>query len=151
MKAFFENPIFMSAVSGWFVAQFIKALIVLLSSRKKNFRETIITLAWRTGGMPSSHASLVSSMTTAIAFRQGVGSDLFIISLFLSLIVIRDAMGVRRSSGIQGRILNSLGRNVSDRLNIEFHPVKEVQGHTPLEVAVGTLLGIFIAAAYILL
>lgn len=141
----------MSAVSGWFVAQFIKALIVLLSSRKKNFRETIITLAWRTGGMPSSHASLVSSMTTAIAFRQGVGSDLFIISLFLSLIVIRDAMGVRRSSGIQGRILNSLGRNVSDRLNIEFHPVKEVQGHTPLEVAVGTLLGIFIAAAYILL
>jgi acid phosphatase family membrane protein YuiD len=61
---------------------------------------------------------------------------------------MRDAMGVRRSSGIQGKSLNSLGRNLEERFGLEYHPVKEVQGHGPLEVVIGALLGIFIAAAY---
>ncbi|MHB9295117.1 hypothetical protein PilKf_00858 [Pillotina sp. SPG140] len=138
----------MSAISGWFIAQFIKALIVLLKSRKKSAREAVVTFAWRTGGMPSSHASLVAAMTTAIAFRKGIDSDLFIVSLFMSLIVLRDALGVRRASGIQGRILNNLGHSMSELLHIEYRPVKEIHGHTPLEVAVGMLLGIFIATAY---
>jgi acid phosphatase family membrane protein YuiD len=87
-------------------------------------------------------------MTTAVAFMEGVESNLFIISMWVALIVMRDALGVRRSSGIQARVLNLLGRNVAERLDIEYHPVKEVQGHAPLEVVVGALLGIFIAAAY---
>jgi acid phosphatase family membrane protein YuiD len=61
---------------------------------------------------------------------------------------MRDAMGVRRSSGIQARSLNFLGKNIEERMGIEYHTVKEVQGHTPLEVVIGALLGIFIAAAY---
>jgi acid phosphatase family membrane protein YuiD len=61
---------------------------------------------------------------------------------------MRDAMGVRRSSGLQARNLNILGRNMEDRLKIEYHPVKEIHGHAPLEVVIGALLGIFIAAAY---
>jgi acid phosphatase family membrane protein YuiD len=61
---------------------------------------------------------------------------------------MRDAMGVRRSSGLQARTLNLLGKQISERLGIEFHPIKEVHGHTPLEVVVGSFLGIFIAAAY---
>jgi len=65
-----------------------------------------------------------------------------------ALIIIRDALGVRRSSGIQARVLNLLGRQTSEKLKIEFHPVKEVNGHSPLEVAVGALLGITIAAAF---
>lgn len=98
--------------------------------------------------MPSSHAALVSSMAAAVAFREGVGSNLFVVSFWFALIVIRDSMGVRRSSGIQARVLNVLGRNMADKLNVEYHPVKEVNGHTPLQVAVGGLLGIFMAAAY---
>jgi acid phosphatase family membrane protein YuiD len=66
----------------------------------------------------------------------------------LALIIIRDSLGVRRSSGIQSRILNMLGRQVSEKLTIDYHPVKEIHGHTPLEVLVGILLGIFIAVAY---
>jgi len=65
-----------------------------------------------------------------------------------ALVIIRDALGVRRSSGIQARVLNLLGRQTSEKLKIEFHPVKEVNGHSPLEVVVGTLLGITIAAAF---
>jgi acid phosphatase family membrane protein YuiD len=57
-------------------------------------------------------------------------------------------MGVRRSSGLQARSLNFLGRQLTEKSDIEFHPIKEVHGHTPLEVVVGSLLGIFIAAAY---
>ncbi|MDR2519071.1 MAG: divergent PAP2 family protein [Spirochaetaceae bacterium] len=148
LKNFFENPIFLSTVSSWFFAQIIKATIVLLASRKKAPKEILATLFWRTGGMPSSHAALVSSMAVSVAFREGVGSNLFAVSFWFALIVIRDSMGVRRSSGIQARVLNVLGRNMADKLDVEYHPVKEVNGHTPLQVAVGGLLGIFMAAAY---
>jgi acid phosphatase family membrane protein YuiD len=148
LRDFLENPIFLSTLSSWFFAQFIKALIVVLSRRKKGVREILETLFWRTGGMPSSHASTVTAMSTAVAFQEGIGSNLFIVSFWFALIVMRDAMGVRRSSGIQARVLNILGRNVADKMQVEYQPVKEVKGHTPLEVVVGGLLGIFIAAAF---
>jgi acid phosphatase family membrane protein YuiD len=148
MRTFFENPVFLAPVTSWFFAQLIKAAIVLASSRRKTLREVIGALAWRTGGMPSSHSALVTSMTTSVAFKEGLGSNLFIISLWFALIVIRDAMGVRRASGIQGRVLNLLGKSVAEKTGIEFHPVKEIHGHTPLEVIAGCLLGIFIAGAY---
>ncbi|GHV87657.1 hypothetical protein AGMMS50267_00170 [Spirochaetia bacterium] len=106
------------------------------------------TLVWRTGGMPSSHSALVSSMSTSAAINEGIGSNLFIVTLFFALIIMRDAVGVRRSSGLQARALNSLGRQLSEDSSVEYHPVKEVHGHTPMEVVLGALLGIFIAAAY---
>jgi acid phosphatase family membrane protein YuiD len=148
IKAFFENPIFLSSVSSWFIAQLMKAVIVLLKGRKRGGREVWETIAWRTGGMPSSHASLVSAMTTSVAFQEGLSSNLFIVSFFFALIVMRDAMGVRRSSGIQGRTLNLLGRQLAENMQIDYHPIKEVYGHAPLEVVIGAFLGIFIAAAY---
>jgi acid phosphatase family membrane protein YuiD len=98
--------------------------------------------------MPSSHAALVSSLTTSIAVKEGIHSNLFAVCLFMALIIMRDAMGVRRSSGIQAKSLNSLGKSMEERMGVEYHAVKEVQGHTPLEVVVGALLGLFIAAAY---
>jgi acid phosphatase family membrane protein YuiD len=98
--------------------------------------------------MPSSHSSLVASLAASVAFYEGIDSNLFVITLMIALIIIRDSLGVRRSAGIQARVLNWLGRHVSERLKIEYHPVKEVNGHSPLEVAVGALLGIFIAAAF---
>jgi acid phosphatase family membrane protein YuiD len=64
------------------------------------------------------------------------------------MVVMRDAMGVRRATGLQARSLNQLGREVSEKLGVDFHPVKEIQGHHPLEVIIGSLLGIFIAAAF---
>jgi len=64
---------------------------------------------------------------------------------------MRDSLGVRRSSGIQARVLNQLGRQIAPTSGIEFTPVKEVQGHTPLEVIVGGLLGLFIGIAFAVL
>jgi len=149
--SFAENPIFLSCLLSWFLAQFAKAVIVLLRSPRRSAREVATTLLWRTGGMPSSHSSLVTALATSVAFTEGPSSNLFIVTLALALIVIRDSLGVRRSSGLQARSLNQLGKEAAERFEIPYHPVKEIQGHAPLEVLVGALMGIFIAAAFALL
>ena len=98
--------------------------------------------------MPSSHSALVTSLCTTIGFREGVTSSLFIFSLFCAMIVIRDAMGVRRSSGVQAKILNELGAKMAETMHVPFKPVKEIQGHTPIEVFAGMIVGILIGAYF---
>ena len=98
--------------------------------------------------MPSSHSAMVAAMTVSTAFYEGTDSTLFIITFMFALIIIRDALGVRRSSGIQARVLNWLGHHVSGRLKLDYSPVKEVHGHSLSEVAMGVFLGIIIAAAF---
>ncbi|MCL2374859.1 MAG: divergent PAP2 family protein [Treponema sp.] len=148
LRAFFVNPIILSALTSWFFSQLLKGIIALLQVRKKSFMEILETLVWRTGGMPSSHAAVVASMTAAVGFSEGIGTNLFAVSLFVAMVVMRDAVGVRRASGLQARALNILGMQTAEKTGIEFHPVKEIKGHAPLEVVVGALLGVFIAAAF---
>jgi len=147
-KYFFQNPIILSALTGWFLSQLIKAIIALLQIRKRGIKEVLEALLWRTGGMPSSHAAVVASMTAAVGFSEGMGSNLFAVSVIIAFVVMRDAMGVRRAVGLQARFLNLLGRHAAEKFNFDFHPVKEIRGHAPLEVIVGALLGVFIAAAF---
>ncbi len=128
-QLFLENPVFLAAICSLFLAQMLKAIIVLTRS----------------------HRRLVTALAVSVAFEEGLGSNLFIVTLGLALIVIRDSVGVRRSSGIQAKSLNVLGKNVGQRLGFEYHAVKEIQGHAPLEVLVGSLLGLFISAAFALL
>ena len=151
LKALLENKIFLSSICSLFTAQLLKSALYLFKRRKKKSRELVEILIWRTGGMPSSHAAVVSSLCTSIAFVKGIADDLFIFSFWFALVVLRDAMGVRRSAGLLARALNSLGRQSAEKTGLEFHAVKEIQGHTPLEVVVGTSLGIFIAAGINLL
>ncbi len=142
------NPIFLAAVSSWILSQFLKTLITLFTNNITSFKHLIEMLFWRTGGMPSSHSALVSSVSTTIGFKNGIDSDLFIFSCCFALIVIRDAVGVRRSSGQQARALNELGSKVSSRMRYPFKPVKEIQGHRPIEVFAGILLGFFLGVAF---
>ena len=142
------NPIFLSAVTSWIFCQFIKTLITLFTRTVHSFGDLVALLFWRTGGMPSSHSALVSSVTTTIGFKSGINSALFLCSCCFTLIVIRDAVGVRRSSGLQARALNELGAKVSSRMKYQFKPVKEIQGHRPMEVLAGMLLGFFIGVAF---
>ena len=145
-KSLFENMIFLSTILSLCGAQIMKGIIHILNGRRKRKRELVEVLIWRTGGMPSSHAAVVSSLCTSIAFVEGVASNLFVFSFWFALVVFRDAMGVRRSTGLLSKGLNNLGKQVSEKTELNFHPVKEIQGHTPLEVVIGGLLGIFIAA-----
>ena len=144
----FGNPVFLSAVFSLLVAQFIKAIINLFRYRSRSLRGVLVTFLWKTGGMPSSHSALAVSIATAIAFTEGVDTSIFILAFFFALVVIRDAMGVRRSSGIQAKTLNQVGKELNSRFGIAFRPVKEVQGHSPAQVVVGSLLGFFMALAF---
>jgi acid phosphatase family membrane protein YuiD len=144
LEALFSNPIFMSAACSLIVVQLLKTLLNVFKLKKTDFKEAILIFLWRTGGMPSSHSAIAVSISSSIAMTEGF-SNLFILSLFLSLIVIRDALGVRRSSGLQAKALNRLGSEVGSRLGLEYEPVREVHGHTWPEVLVGALLGFTIA------
>ena len=130
---FLQNPILLSCIFSWLGAQFLKTAIKLTYGRIHSFKELIEVMVWRTGGMPSSHSALVTSLCTTIAFRNGINSDLFIFSLCFFLIVIRDAFGVRRSSGIQAKKMNELGKELEEKKVIDsYNKIKEVNGHTPM-------------------
>jgi acid phosphatase family membrane protein YuiD len=145
LKALFENRIFISTVISLICAQALKVIVYVIYYRKKKIRELIEILTWRTGGMPSSHAAVVSSLFVSIAFVEGIASNLFIFSFWFALVVLRDAMGVRRSAGLMAKALNDLGKQAAEKTGLNFRLVKEIQGHTPLEVVVGSLLGVSIA------
>jgi acid phosphatase family membrane protein YuiD len=145
---FLHNPLFLSGFTSFVFAQFIKLAIAITKKTKRNRKDLIEALFWKTGGMPSSHAATVSALTVTMAIHEGINSNLFIITFFFSMIVLRDAVGVRHSSGIQAKTLNSLGHILADRFDVSYHPVKEINGHKPLEVIVGCFIGFFIAAAY---
>lgn len=146
-KKLFENSIFLSAFFSLVAAQFIKLAVSLMKSRRQAFREVMFIFLWRTGGMPSSHSAIAVSICAAVALTEGF-SNLFVVAFFLALIVIRDALGVRRSAGLQSKALNRLGNDLALRFGLNYESVKEIHGHTWSEVFVGVALGLCIAFAF---
>lgn len=146
-----SGPVFLSAFFSWFIAQLLKTIIDIARHRSRTSGEAVATMVWKTGGMPSSHSSLVTALATSIGFEYGPETPIFTLSLFYGVLIIRDALGVRRSAGDQARALNEIGAKLEKRLGITYHRVREVSGHTPTEVAVGVALGFFIAVAFSLL
>ena len=98
--------------------------------------------------MPSSHSALVTSLTTAIAITEGLDSSMFALSFGFAAIVMYDASGVRLAVGVQARILNQI---LQDAQNHKFkaEKLKELIGHTPIQVYAGGILGVIIALVYL--
>ena len=136
------NQLLVSAVLGWVVAQGLKTLIDFALNKSFN-KERLVG----SGGMPSSHSATVCGLTTAAVIKYGVGSFEFAISLVLSMIVMYDAIGVRRETGKQAKLLNSILMENPLKLSAEVlqERLKEYVGHTPLQVVAGALLGVFLA------
>ena len=152
IKSLFENKIFLSTIFSLCIAQVLKLVIYLLVNKsKKKKKEALETILWRTGGMPSSHSAMVSALVTAIGIYEGIASTYFVISLVLAMVVLRDSVGVRRAAGLQAKAINNLGKQVVNNTGQEFSSVKEIQGHTPLEVLIGSCLGILIAIVFYLI
>lgn len=151
IAALARNPIFLSAIFSWIISQAIKTIIKLITGKIRSHHEFIEFLIWRTGGMPSSHSALVASLVTSMGIHVGINSEIFILSVFFALVTIRDALGVRRSSGMQAKTINDLGESLSKQLDVRFKPVKEVLGHTPVEVFSGMFLGLIISILFTLL
>jgi len=146
-----SSPVFLAAFFSWFIAQLLKAIIEAVRHHSHKSRDMVMTLFWKTGGMPSSHSSLVTALATSVGFEYGLDSPLFTMALFYGILIIRDALGVRRSAGLQAQTLNRMGTELHERFGIRFKAVKEVNGHTAAEVSVGVLLGFFIATAFSIL
>ena len=151
IKLLTTNPVFIACLFSWFSAQFVKTVIKLFAGKISSLKELFELLSWRTGGMPSSHSALVCSLCTSIGIRSGLGSDVFILAFCFALVVIRDALGVRRASGIQARVLNELGNALDERDILKFKPIKEVHGHKPAEVLIGCFLGVTVGIAFAVL
>ncbi len=135
-----SNRTLIAAFLGWFIAQIIKTLLYLIIN--KEFRPERLVGA---GGMPSSHAATVCALTTGSIFQYGLTSFQFTISLVLTAIVIHDARGVRLETGKQATILNKLTEHFASDTRMSMPKLKELVGHTPFQVIVGSVLGILIA------
>lgn len=152
LQILLSSPVFLACVTSWLCAQFIKTIIKLFSGSVHSLSELFELLFWRTGSMPSSHSSITACICTTIGYRSGVDSDVFILSLVFFLVTIRDAVGVRRANGMQARRLNEIGDILKERnLFEDFKKLKEVNGHSPMEAFVGSLLGFFIGIAFCVL
>lgn len=136
---FLSNSVVWTALLGWFVAQALK--IVLSWDKKFDFKRFV-----GSGGMPSSHASFVMSLTMAVGFELGFNSPEFALSGVMAFIVMYDATGVRRSAGQQAAILNKLISSIqSSDIPKTQKRLKELLGHSHIEVAAGAILGVIIA------
>ncbi len=130
----------MTTISAWFIAQAIKVVIGVIRQKKFDFRWII-----GTGGMPSSHSAGASCLATATGLKYGFNSIYFTIAASFAIVVMFDAQGVRRSSGKQARILNKITEDIYWQGKIQEGRLRELIGHTPIEVIAGFLLGVTIA------
>ncbi|MDR1530888.1 MAG: divergent PAP2 family protein [Clostridiales bacterium] len=136
----FHNSVLLVSIAAWFVAQLIKLLIELARTRKVE-----LSLFLSTGGMPSSHTSFVVAMGATLGLKYGFDSPYFAISAVLSMIVMTDAAGVRRAAGKQAAVINMLVESLEHQGIKLDKKLKELLGHSPVEVAAGAILGVLIA------
>ncbi|MFA6948092.1 MAG: divergent PAP2 family protein [Eubacteriales bacterium] len=138
--AIFNNYSLACAAMGWCIAQFLKFLINLI-----RFHKVSVSLLISSGGMPSSHSATVCALAVSVGRKCGFGSELFAIAFILAFIVMYDAAGVRRAAGEQAKKINKLMRDLDDfNTDNMGRELKELLGHTPLEVTAGALLGTLI-------
>lgn len=136
----FSNEVFNSSFTAWFLAQALKVVITLLTKKKFDLYRFV-----GSGGMPSSHSSMVMGLSTAVGLKTGWDSIAYGISLVFALIIMYDASGVRRAVGKQAIILNKILEDKHKHIPIGEKRLKELVGHTPVEVFAGALLGIIVA------
>lgn len=132
-----NNRILMASFVAWAVAQISKTIIDLLQQRR-----LVLSRLVSSGGMPSSHSALVTGLATATGRIDGVSSAAFAIAIVLASIVMYDAAGVRRAVSIQARILNQMIDEAFQGSPMAEKRLRELIGHTPIQVIVGGLLGV---------
>ena len=140
LGAIFQNHVLITMLTAWLLAQIIKIPLDFLYSRRWNW-----ALLLSVGGMPSSHSSLLTSATVAIGLYHGFDNPLFALGVAVTMVVTYDAAGVRRQAGIHAQRINVLFDELLRGHPVDQNELREVLGHTPLEVAGGVLFGIVVA------
>ncbi len=142
LKELLANEILIAAIIGWFSAQVIKFLLVLIEDKRINFERLV-----GSGGMPSSHTSFVTALTAAVALNEGLSSSLFAVCVVFSFVVMYGLPPVRgalqaNKLPLLNRLVENFGR---EKLEVTGERLKELVGHSPLEVIAGAALGIAVA------
>ena len=139
---FITNEVLISAAVGWCVAQVLKTIIHICVTKKFDAERLV-----GTGGMPSSHSATVCGLATAVGINHGLGSTEFAIAFILAIVVMYDALGVRRETGKQAIVINEMIEmflNMGNEMTAQQR-LKEFVGHTPLQVLAGAVLGTALA------
>lgn len=144
MREFFlqlsRNRIFSSVLLAWLISQAIKVGFGIIREKRFNFKWVISA-----GGMPSAHAAGVMALTVSLGLRFGFDSPIFALAIVFAIITMFDAQGVRRAAGRQAGVLNKILDDIYWRRRVGEDRLKELIGHTPVEVIVGGIIGILIA------
>jgi len=139
MDGFFTNVFLWAPLFSGFLAQLMKFFWHFIRKKQPDFRQLFLT-----GGMPSAHSSAVMTLSTLVGIKEGFGSLIFGVTLFFSLVIMYDAAGLRRAAGMQATVINRMLRELQLEGRVSEGRLRELLGHTPLEVIAGGALGIFI-------
>ena len=140
---FFTNPVLLCAIFSWILAQVLK----LFTSPKYRHGMSLLRFVVGSGGMPSSHSAAVCATAFSCGICYGFDTPAFAISAVLAVVVMRDAAGIRREAGKQAEVINQVTQELG-RKNKKFNfeeTLKELLGHTPLQVTMGGVLGFIMA------
>ena len=140
LAALFQNNALIAGLTAWALAQVIKIPLDYFRTRRWNW-----ALLLTTGGMPSSHSALMTATTLAIGLFYGFDSPIFALGVAITMIVTYDAAGVRQQAGIHAQRINIIVEELLKGHPINEMDLREVLGHTPLEVTGGILLGLVVA------
>jgi acid phosphatase family membrane protein YuiD len=138
--AILENKVLIAGLSGWLIAQVLKIPMEYLRSRR-----WLWTMVLAAGGMPSSHSALMVASTLAAGLYYGFDSPIFALGVAITMIVTYDAAGVRRQAGMHAERINVIFDELLHGHILSEKDLREVLGHTPLEVAGGIFLGLIVA------
>jgi acid phosphatase family membrane protein YuiD len=133
------NGALKAALLAWLAAQFIKFTTEVIKSKRFDF-----TYFVSTGGMPSAHSASVCGLATKIGVDAGFHTAIFALALWFALIVMFDAQSVRRAAGEQAAILNQIVAEVMEEHHFSQTKLKELLGHTRVEVFAGMATGVLV-------
>jgi acid phosphatase family membrane protein YuiD len=136
------HPSFWAALFGWLIAQTIKMGCSLLETKRLDFSYMVST-----GGMPSAHSAMASALATSLGLCHGFDSALFSLGVAFAIVVMFDAQSVRAAAGEQARLLNQIVDELLHEHHLSEKKLKELLGHTRVEVLMGMLTGIATAFA----
>ena len=144
-ELFSVNEILTVSIVSWFVAQVLKTIINFILLGKLQLERM-----WGDGGMPSAHSATVCAMVIAAARSEGVSSAIFAVASVVAIITMHDAMGVRHETGEQAKVLNQMIEEWIEKNSpfLQNMHLKEMVGHTPLQVMAGMVVGIVVGCLY---
>ena len=137
------NPCIIACLSAWVVAQTVKTVIHAFTYKKLDFHRLL-----GDGGMPSGHTATVTALAAMCGLTEGFDSGVFAVAAILTVVVCRDAVGVRRETEKQAKMLNGLLDTLQEESPDRTLPKERLNtfiGHTPLQIAAGALIGIAVA------